>query len=353
MKKLLSFSFIAMAFVNAASAQVTKDTIIIRTEKVQVQQAPTKDSFMIKADTIRIGNSIIINRIDSSNGRLEKKVVISVDGKDLGNMLEKQIEIFTDKSKEPFRIEKQFDFLGDNKKKELKNIENSWFVLDLGFSKYTDNTNYQTAFAAGMVSPTVNGDNLKLNTLSSRNVNIWFLMQRLNLAQHKLNLKYGFGLELNNYRFEQTAVSFQKNPTYITVRPFNEVSKAKLAADYLTVPLMLNFNSTPAKNNGLRLSAGVSAGFLYSARFKTKANGDVSKTKSDFDLEPFKFSWVGELGFGNINLYGSFAMNNMWSKGLDMKPYTIGLRFGAKPESEKKKKSSAKKPTTFKWGATL
>ncbi|MFZ9694514.1 MAG: hypothetical protein ACO3AY_01420 [Chitinophagaceae bacterium] len=61
---------------------------------------------------------------------------------------------------------------------------------------------------------------------------------------------------------------------------------------------------------------------------------------------------MGELGFGPINLYGSFAMSNMWSKGLDMKPYNIGLRIGGRPEV-KKKKSSAKKQTQFKWDAML
>jgi hypothetical protein len=130
------------------------------------------------------------------------------------------------------------------------------------------------------------------------------------------------------------------------------VKKAKLAADYLTVPMMLNFNSSPEKSNGLRLSAGVSAGFLYSARYKTKQNGDIQKIKNDFDLEPFKFSWVGEVGVGPITLYGSFAMNNMWSRGLNMKPYNIGFRIGGKPDRAKVK-TSPKKKTSFNWSDSL
>jgi hypothetical protein len=46
-------------------------------------------------------------------------------------------------------------------------------------------------------------------------------------------------------------------------------------------------------------------------------------------------------------------MNNMWSKGLDMKPYNIGFRFGGNPDKIKYRKSSSKKPGSFKWGATL
>lgn len=306
----------------------------------------------VKKDTVVVGGTTIITKTDSANGRVEKRVEVKINGKQLGDIIGDEIQIFTDK-KGAFQMDKEFGLsIGGDQKKELKNIENSWFVLDLGFSQYNDNTNYAQTLQQGMTDLGVNKDKLKLNTISSRNVNIWFLMQRLNLSQHKLNLKYAVGLELNNYRFEQSGINFEKNPTLISYTPFNEVGKAKLAADYLTVPVMLNFNSTPAKNNGLRISAGVSAGFLYSSRFKTKSNGNIQKIKSDFDLEPFKFSWVGELGFGRINLYGSFAMNNMWSKGLDMKPYNVGIRLGARPEVEKKK-SSSKKPAKFKWGATL
>ena len=306
-----------------------------------------------KKDTLVVGGTTIITKTDSVNGRVEKRVEVKINGKGLEDIIGNEIQIFTDK-KGPFKMDKELEFsIGGDKKKELKNIENSWFVLDLGFSQYNDNTNYAQTLQQGMTDIGVNKDKLKLNTISSRNVNIWLLMQRLNLSKHKLNLKYAVGLELNNYRFDQSAVNFQKNPTLISYTPFNEVSKAKLAADYLTVPIMLNFNSTPEKNRGLRISAGVSAGFLYSARFKTKSNGDIQKIKNDFDLEPFKFSWVGELGFGAIDLYGSFAMNNMWSKGLDMKPYNIGFRFGGNPDKIKYRKSSSKKPGSFKWGATL
>ena len=49
-----------------------------------------------------------------------------------------------------------------------------------------------------------------------------------------------------------------------------DAKKNKLAADYLTVPLMVNFNFTPERRNGFGFSAGVSAGYLYSARQKVK-----------------------------------------------------------------------------------
>ena len=304
-----------------------------------------------KTDTLKVGKTTIITRTEIGKGNEEKKVEISIGGGELGEFIEKQIELFTDRDKKPLKKVEGFQLFKPETKKELKNIENNWFVLDLGFAQYKDFTNYTNARLSGFVAPNVGKDQLKLNTAASNNINLWILLQRMNLVKHKLNLRYGVGLEMNNYRFEQQNLQFQKNPTGIYLG-IVEYDKVKLAADYLTVPIMLNFNSSPLKSNGLRLSAGVSAGFLYSSRVKTKEGGDIDKIRGDFDLEPFKFSWVGELGIGPLTFYTSFAMNNMWSRGLDMKPYNVGIRLGGRPEKAKTK-PPAKKPAAFKWSETL
>ena len=324
-----------------------------------------KDSFIFKADKIVMGKTTILSKTDTVDGKQQKTVEISVSGEGLGKMIEKQIDFFTNRDKKPgkkvegfdlFKTEKLvegFDLFKTEKKKELKNIENFWCVLDLGFSGYTDQSNYSLARTIGFVAPNIGKDQLKLNMAASRNVNLWILMQRVNLVKHMLNLKYGVGLEMNNYYFEQENIQFQKNPTALYLGMV-EYNKVKLAADYITVPMMLNLNTSPGKSNGLRLSAGVSAGFLYSSRFKTKEGGDIVIRRSDFDLEPFKFAWVGELGLGPITLYSSFAMNNMWNKGLDMRPYNVGIRLGARPEKAKTKTITAtKKPRSFSWSEKL
>jgi hypothetical protein len=336
--------------------------IVIKGDSLSVNKT---DSFVLKTDKIVMGKTTILTKTDTVGGKQQKTVEISVSGEGLGEMIEKQIDFFTNRDKKPgkkvegfdlFKTEKLvegFDLFKTEKKKELKNIENFWWVLDLGFSGYNDQSNYALARTIGFVAPNVGKDQLKLNMAASRNVNLWILMQRVNLVKHRLNLKYGVGLEMNNYRFEQENIQFQKNPTAIYLGMV-EYNKVKLAADYITVPMMLNLNTSPEKSNGLRLSAGVSAGFLYSSRFKTKEGGDIDKIRSDFDLEPFKFSWVGELGLGPITLYTSFAMNNMWNKGLDMRPYNVGIRLGARPEKEKTKTITAtKKPSSFSWSEKL
>ena len=77
------------------------------------------------------------------------------------------------------------------------------------------------------------------------------------------------------------------------------------------------------------LSAGYSIGYRYSSREKFKSSADgKQKTYNDFDLYPWKFSYIGELQLGWFDLYGSYATRTIFSRGLDQIPYTFGIRIG-------------------------
>jgi len=222
---------------------------------------------------------------------------------------------------------------GDNytvripKRRKPENLTTNWWIIDMGFSGFNDKTVYASAEAQAF-APGSTEDWFDIKSGKSRNVNIWFLMQRLNIIKHVVNLKYGIGLELNNYFFDDVSIRFQKNPTLVVQDPnIKDAKKNKLAADYLTVPLMLNFNFTPDRRNGFGFSAGVSAGYLYSARQKVKISDDKFKVHNDFDLEDWKLSYVGEINLGLVKLYGSYGFQSMWEKGLDHTPFNAGIRF--------------------------
>ncbi|HMK05453.1 MAG TPA: outer membrane beta-barrel protein [Ferruginibacter sp.] len=232
----------------------------------------------------------------------------------------------------------------DHSPKKRSNISTNWWILDLGFSNYSDKTNYPLVGSSYVIdrpgSPAIGKDDFKLRTGKSINVNIWVFMQRLNLVKHHVNLKYGLGVELNNYRYKNTAMlsykeggtlpyssGLQTNAPFI-FRDSIFFSKNKLAADYITVPMMLNFTSHASEKKGVSLSVGVSAGYLYAQRNKQKSHERGKwKNKGDYDLERFKFSYIAELGLGPVRLYGSYSPQSMYAKSLDIKPYTVGLRF--------------------------
>ena len=214
-----------------------------------------------------------------------------------------------------------------NNNYQPRNISTNWGIVDLGFANFRDRTNYASA-GAQQFAPGATKDWFKLRTGKSVDVNIWVFMQRINLIKHVVNLKYGLGIELNNYRYEDD-IRFQTNPTRVIMDTIH-YSKNKLAADYVTVPFLLNFNFTPHRRQDFGLSVGASFGYKYSSRqkFKSPATGK-EKTYDDFDMEAFKISYIGELQLGWLKLYGSYATRSMFSKGLDQVPYTLGIRFGS------------------------
>lgn len=280
----------------------TTITSFAQTDSTAKQEGP-------KADTIRIGGMVIIRDRDGKNRRVEKDNVLRIR---------------------------------DRRRDKPSNLSTNWWILDLGFSNYTDNTNYGSSAAQGYASGNTAGGSVPSNKTwfdlkdgKSRNVNFWFFMQKLNVAKHVVNLKYGLGLELNNYHYKQPVRYIATPPAMpdpvrvnFDVTPGRSYTKNKLAADYLTVPMMINFNFTPRRERGFGFSAGISAGYLYSARQKTKTSDEgKEKAKDDFELSRWKLSYVGELSLGPVRFYGSYAFKNMYERGLDMTPYTFGFRF--------------------------
>jgi hypothetical protein len=306
------------------TTQLPKGTAIIKIGNMNIirvrPDSASADSLKGKQDTLKIGPDIVIvgKGIAEGWGKL---------GKAIGDV---------DLSKLTGKIEGiDLSKLGDLKdkllKKKPKKVSTNWFVFDIGFAGYDDQTNYGLPSTQSFLRnqsgvPASQGD-YALRTSKVSNFNIWFFMQRVSLIKSVLNLKYGFGIESNNYYYK-TDITYVDGPEVYTFRNPKTFSKNKLVANYLTVPMMLNLNTNPSRGKrGFQLSAGISAGYLSSARQKQKGNDGTDKTRSNFNLQPFKLAYVGELGLGPVKLYGSIASTSLHKNGLEQMPYTVGVRF--------------------------
>lgn len=267
------------------------------------------DTLKIGEDTVKMGSLIIVGKgVSEGISKLGK----AIEGLDLKKVGEAAADVL--------------------KKKKPKKVSTNWFVYDIGFAGYNDNTNYATSAAQAFVKPAgsvpASKGDFALKTSRVSNFNLWFFMQRVSIIKSVLNLKYGLGIESNNYFFKTGITYVDDISVYANRGGVNELSKNKLVANYLTVPVMLNINTNPMKGKkGLQFSAGVSGGYLSSARQKQKGPGGTDKTKSNFNLEQFKLSYVAELGLGPVKLYGSVATSPMHQYGVEQVPYTLGLRF--------------------------
>ena len=267
-----------------------------------------KDSSAYNTDTVTVGNFVIIKK---NKGAVETQTSVWHDW------------------------DKTVDVKIERRPRKKSNVSTNWWIMDLGFTNVRDETNYGYA-QAGTYFKTfrpqdgqVTQNSYQLNTGKSSNVNIWLFMQKLNVYKHVINLKYGLGYEMYNFRYD-SRLSYRKDPTAYVYNDSISFSKNKLYVSYISVPFMINFNATPDRRNGFNFSVGMSAGYLIDSRNK-QISGERGKQKvnGDFSFEPWRLAAIGEIGLGPIRLYGSYSVNKLQKDitRVEQYPYAIGIRF--------------------------
>ena len=212
-----------------------------------------------------------------------------------------------------------------------KDIETQWLGFDLGVAGYTDYTKY--AISPTLSSPSVGLPltNRKMQPKnSSTNVNIWVVQQKVNIYQHKLYFKYGFGFEMFNY-FYTNAIDFRNNEKAFVSLSNNTYSKDKLFINYLTVPLQLSRSFKIKNVQTISLSGGVSLGYMLTARNKQISDAlGKKKYYGDFNMNDDRVAGIFQLGIGDVKFYGSAALTPMLDKSttnIGLFPYTFGIRL--------------------------
>lgn len=315
-KIFIPFLFLGASFVGQAQSinaiiNTSKEAIKISLENITIGRDTVligSDSVLLGKDTIRIGSILIVNKKEPSNdGKFKTTIKISDTLNRIfnGDFKKTKIEL----SRGP---------------KKLKNLETNWWSFDLGFANFND---YSPANAAGSQ---VSAESLSLNNKKSSNANLWFVQQKLNVYKHKLNLKYGIGVEMFNFRFDKS-ISFREDiPQYIKYDdiPF---TKNKLLVKYLTIPVQINFKPNPTIKRGFYASVGMSAGYLLNAKNKQiSAERGKEKFEGSFNLNDWRISTIGELGIASVRIYGSYGMTNLFNdnqNNYDIQPFAVGLRF--------------------------
>jgi hypothetical protein len=262
-----------------------------------------KDTLVsMNQDTIKIGSFLIIKSQDHSAKKDWQTMI------DRGDFRNTQIKI-------------------ERIKTRKKEVNTKWFTLDLGFANYVDATSYkwEPQFTKPAVGPALTAKSFQLNNGKSSNVNVWIVQQKYKLKEN-WNLKYGLSVNMYNFRFEQP-ISFRNNGASYVYLDNKTFKKDKLFTSYLTVPVMLNYN---APKKGFSIGGGLSVGYLINSRNK-QIDTKKQKYNGNFNLNDFQVAGIGELGIGNIKLYTSVSLTNLYDSKLSKQfnyPFALGIRFG-------------------------
>lgn len=215
------------------------------------------------------------------------------------------------------------------KKKKQPDFYGNWTGLEIGFAGYLTSDNKMEMPASY--------EYMDLKYPSSLLVNFNFYQQSLNLFKNKLGLVTGAGIRAVSYHFDDDVV-LTSDSIFSGVHEADinkDYIKSKMVTSYLTVPLLLEFQTNPDHNlNSFHLSAGVIGGLRIATYTKTVFNTTSGsktkpKVKDDFYLMPYVLDATVRIGWDQLNLYATYSLVEMFkeNKGPELYPISLGLSF--------------------------
>jgi hypothetical protein len=225
-------------------------------------------------------------------------------------------------SKENKESEKSSSDSQTNKKKHQK--IGHWAGLDFGVNAFTT-YDYSLKMAPF-------NQHLELDMGRCFNVAFNFAQWELPIVKNHVSIVSGLGLEWQKYTFKNnTTILPDKNKHIGFIDTLISYDYSLFKTSWLNVPLLLAFNSNKNLKKSFHIAAGVVLGYNYTQKSKTRykiEGGDFENvTKGDFALDTFKHAATVRLGYGKINVFATYQLNNMFKKGAgpELFPVTAGI----------------------------
>ena len=217
----------------------------------------------------------------------------------------------------------EIEEFNEEEEKKSKKSEPHWAGLDFGFNllagegldnSFTDNPYWRNDIPQSQVW----------------NLNI--LEHKFNFGTPHVGLTTGLGFNFtsvafnNNYVINSTADS-----VFAVIDSTTTYSKNKLKATYLTVPLMLEFNTSADEDKSFYLAAGVVGGVRIASKIKRKGEIEgkrfTQKEKGAYGLNPFKLDAAVRMGYSNFGVFASYSLLPLFETGqtVDIYPLNFGL----------------------------
>lgn len=214
------------------------------------------------------------------------------------------------------------------KRNRRDRFDGHWGGLDMGINGYV-NSDMKFDMPDGYKF-------LDLRMEKSINVALNLWEQNFNLIRNQFGLTTGLGFEWNNYRFDNNVwIDRDVNGIYQLENNTEGVSfyKSKLVVNYLTLPLMLEYQTNRfSKKNSFHIGGGILTGLRIGAHTKmVYDDGSKQKDKDHdtkgYDINPFKFDLMARIGWGKVNLYANYALNTLFkeNQGPELYPFAVGI----------------------------
>ena len=198
------------------------------------------------------------------------------------------------------------------------------FDIDLGYNSLNSEE-----FMTGTEVP-------DLKTLGSRYVSLnLHLNNQIGGRKSPFYIVSGFEFAFNNFMFDDNiVVSEVDKVTIFTELPDRNFEKSKLTYSSVNIPIMPMFKfKRDGGKDGFVIGAGGFAGYRLGSHTKLKyeegGKTEKDKTRDNFNLSDFQYGLEGVIGYGSLNLFVKYNMNDLFkdNRGPQANVISFGLRL--------------------------
>jgi|688.fasta_scaffold02680_21 hypothetical protein len=153
----------------------------------------------------------------------------------------------------------------------------------------------------------------------------------LKLYKNYVALTTGLGFTFNRYMFDKNFSLVADVDTFGVVQDTISFRKNMLKASYLSIPLMLQFNTHHKNSKSFHFAFGIVQSLKLGSRTKQVWNVSNSKQKDiekdNFNLNPFRTVATVRVGYGNFNLFAEYGLTTLFrnNRGPELYPFSVGI----------------------------
>lgn len=203
--------------------------------------------------------------------------------------------------------------------------EAHWMGLDIGMT-VLQNDNFGNSFSQAPY--------LKNSPATSILVNLNLIEYKFNFGTPIVGLTTGFGFRFqhlsinNNYQLFRPSQS-NNNKLSASIDTTLSYQRNRLNSTYLTVPLLLEFNSSPNEWKSFYAAIGVVGGIRIGSSYFRKGTVDgvqfKYKEKHKFGLNPFQLDAVIRAGYRNLGFFVQYGLIQLFEPEKSEKVYPLSF----------------------------
>ena len=213
-------------------------------------------------------------------------------------------------------------------KKEVKQRFNHFAGIDLGVNGFlSDKQSFDLQKDAQFMD---------LDYARSFTISLNFFEQYIPIFNEKFGISTGLGFEFTKYALSRDiSIYADKDTTFGFTDSSKSIQKNLFKTEMINWPIMLETNLGKDAKHSFHLAAGGMVSYRLGAKTKQKySQGGTdfkSKDRGDFNTNPFMFSLVARVGYGNFTIFANYSLTPLFedNHGPEIYPFSIGISLAS------------------------